>query len=265
MKSKIVFCLAILALSLFNASLFARSHDSGNEDRPGHHPGETNEIDGHETFHGHIILTPTTNAPAKARGMAELQQENEHGSVFYKVEVRASGLPAGSNPVSAVLASDGSSITLGNLVTGGKPSARVDLVLPAGVAITDLAQIIVSDSLSSPLLVGDINGTTPGTAASFKANVKITSGPGAPNAKGRAQLNLTRHHGEHRERFTLVASKLPANTTYRILADGVEVGTVASNKHGGLVIRNLNTDLSAIRDVTLVSASDSTQALSAHF
>jgi hypothetical protein len=265
MKSKIVSCLAILALSLFNANLFARSHDSGNEDRPGHHPGETNEIDGHETFHGHIILAPTTNAPPKARGVAELQQENEHGTVFYKVEVRAFGLPGGTNSVSAILASDASTITLGDLIMGGRQSSRADLVLPAGVAITDLAQIIVSDSASSPLLVGDINATTPGTVASFKANVKITPGPGAPNAKGRAQLNLTRNHGDHHEHFMLVASKLPANTTYQILADGVEVGTVTSNKHGSLVVRNLNADLSTIRDVSLVSASDSTEALNAHF
>jgi hypothetical protein len=265
MKMKLASSLAILALSLSNANLFARSHDSGNEDRRGHHRGETNEIDGHETFHGHIVLSPTTNAPPKIRGVAELQQENEHGSVFYKVEVRAFGLPAGTNSVTAVLVSDGSIITLGNLIVLSNQFSRVDLVLPAGVAITDLGQIIVNDSGSSPLLVGDINGTTPGTAASFKANVRITPGPAAPNAKGRAQLNLMRHRGDNRERFALVVSKLPANTAYRIFADGVEVGTATSNKRGGIVLRNLQADLSTLKDVRLVAVSDGTEALSAHF
>jgi hypothetical protein len=265
MKNKVVCGLAVLALAFFNISGFARSHDSGNEDRPGHHRGETNEIDGHETFHGHIVLTGTTNAPGKARGLAELQQENEHGNAFYKVEVRAFGLNPGTNAVTAVRLSDASAVTLGNLVVGTSQSSRADLLLPAGVPITDLGQIMVSDSGGTLLLIGDVNGTTPGTMASFKANVKVTPGPGAPNAKGRAQLNLTQHRGIRSEHFTLVASKLPANTAYRIVADGVEVGSVTSNKHGGIVLRELQSDLSTLQDLQLVTVSDGTEALRVHF
>ena len=265
MKNTVVSCLAILALSFLNTNAFARSHDLGNEDRPGHHVGETNDIDGHETFHGHIMLAATTNAPAKAKGLAELQQENEHGRVFYKVEVRAFGLAPGTNMVTAVLLSDASTVTLGNLGATSNRLARADLVLPAGVGITDLGQIIVSDSGGSPVLVGDVNGTTPGTVATFKANVRITPGTGAPNVKGRAQLNLKQHRGRTSEHFTLVASKLPPNTSYRILADGVEVGTVTSNKRGGIVIRDLQTDLSTLRSVKLVAVSDGAEALSARF
>src|SRR5437899_1209181 len=147
MKSNIVPCFAAIALACFNVNFGVASnggsHDTGNDDQPGHHRGETNEIDGHEVFHGHIVLLPTTNAPSTARGTAELQQENEHGSVFYKVEVRAYGVAAGSYSVSAVLFSDSSTASLGTLTAPTGRVAKADLLLPSGVAISDIGQIIV--------------------------------------------------------------------------------------------------------------------------
>lgn len=283
-RIKIVGSLAALALSCFlNQNLSAANaaaksngaddptgHDAGDDnggDRPGHHLGETNEIEGHEVFHGHIMLVPTTNSPAGVRGSAELEQEDEEGTVFYKVQVRVSGLDAGTYPVTAVLISDGSTVSLGDLtVSNSGDTSRADLLLPAGVDITDLGQIVVSDSLANALLVGDVNGAAPGTMTNFRANIRITPGPGAPNAKGRASLNLNQRRGHRVEHFSLMANKLPANTTFNIIVDGSQHGTVTSRKNGQVVLRSLDgADLSSVRDISLVSASDATEALSVHF
>ena len=284
-KQKMAAALAILALTCFNnATTFAApttntkshggddpaNHDAGDDnggDRPGHHRGEDDEIEGREMFHGHIVLTATSNAPANVRGSAELEQEDEEGSVFYKVEIRESGLPARTYSVAAALMSDGSTVTLGDLTVGSSSRfAKADLLLPVGVGITDIGQIIVSDSSGNPVLTGDVNGTLPGTIASFRANVRIILGPAAPNAKGRAQLNLNQRRGHRVERFSLRANKVPANTTFNVMVDGTQVGTVTSRKNGQVVVRSLEgVDLSSVSDVSLVSASDATEALSAHF
>lgn len=271
MKSKVVTCsLAIIALAFGAARLEASSKSHGADDLPGddhqgRHHGETNEIEGHELFRGHVFLAPTTNAPARSRGLAELEQENEEGLVFYKVQVRAFGLALATYPVTAVLFSDGSTVPLGDFVVTNSRLARADLVLPAGVTVTDLGQIIVSDGGGNPVLAGDLNSATGGTSATFRSTLRLTPGPAAPDAKGKARLNINRRRGNDRERFNLAASRLPANTTFNILANGVLVGTATSNKGGALVIRSLQTDLTALTDLSLVLASDGTEALSAHF
>lgn len=254
--------MAVITFAMFNSSLlFAKD---GADDGPGHHQGETNEVEGTELFHGHIVMLATPAAPAGARGTAELEQENEHGSVFYKVQVTTSGLPAADYPISAVRLSDGSTNLLGTLtVTNAR--ARADLLLPSGMTVADIAQVIVSDGAGTALLVGDVNSDTPGTSVQVRSNVKVTPGTGAPQASGRAQIKISQHHGMISQRFILMASKLPANTAFNILADGVQVGTATSNKGGSLAIRSLNVNLLTLRNVSVVFASDNSEALSAHF
>lgn len=264
MKIKLVGSLAVLSLAILNPNLVRGEDGQGSDDGPGHHQGETNEIEGTEVFHGHIVLVPTAAAPAGARGTAELEQENEHGSVFYKVEVKTFGLASGAYGVSAIRISNGSTNVLGDLVvTNGR--ARVDLLLPADVTVADLGQIIVSDGPGNALLVGDVNGDTPGTSVVFKSNVKVTPGVGAPQAKGKAQIKVSQRRGMIAQRFILMASKLPANSAFNIIADGVQVGTATTNKGGSLTIHSLNVNLLTLKNVSLVSVADSTEALSAHF
>jgi hypothetical protein len=262
--------LGALALGSFNHSALASGsddpagHDAG-DDRAGHHLGETNEIEGHEIFHGHIVLMATSNAPANVKGSAELEQENEEGTVFYKVQVRESGLPGGTYSVTATLVSDGAVVTLGDLTVEGARFARADLLLPAGVSIMGLGSIIVSDSQGNDVLAGDVDAAVPGTMASFNANVRITPGTGAPDAKGQARLRITQRHGQQIERFTLTASRVSPNTAFNIEADGAQVGTVVSNRKGTVVIRSLETNLETLQDLRLISDSDATEALSVHF
>jgi hypothetical protein len=262
--------LAALVFIYSNDSAFAsgsddpQGHDAG-DDHGGHHLGETNEIAGHEMFRGHVVLMATSNAPANVRGSVELEQENEEGTVFYKVEVRAFGLAAGTYSVTAVLFSDGSTVTLGNLTVDGARFAKADLLLPTGVSITDLGTIILSDPQGNEVLAGDVDAAAIGTMASFNANVRITPGTGAPDAKGRARLSIAQRHGQQTQRFLLMASRVPPNTTFNILADGTQVGTVMSNQRGVVVIRNLESDLGLLQDLKLVSDADATEALTVHF
>src|SRR2546430_1288901 len=113
----------------------------------GHHRGDTNEIEGSEAFREHLVLAPTNNAPLAAsatRGSADIDQENQGGTVLYRVEIRAFGLPAGTNQVTAVL-SDGSTVALGDLVASNGRFAAADELLPSGVNAADITQIIISD------------------------------------------------------------------------------------------------------------------------
>jgi hypothetical protein len=71
--------------------------------------------------------------------------------------------------------------------------------------------------------------------------------------------------GTLRQRFILSASKLPANTSYNVLVDGVQTETVTSNKKGRLSIRDLNVDLLNVQTVSLVTVADGTEAATAHF
>lgn len=254
--------MAVISLAMCHSHLlFAKD---GADDGPGHHQGETNEIEGTELFQGHIVMLATPAAPAGSRGTAELEQENEHGSVFYKVQVTAIGLPGATYQVSAVRFSDGSTNVLGDLVSTNS-RARADLLLPSGMTVSDIAQVIVSDGAGTALLIGDVNSDTPGTFVQARSNVKVTPGAAAPQANGRAQIKISQHHGMISQRFILMASKLPANTAFNIFADGVQVGTATTNKGGSLVIRTLNVNLLTLKDISVVVASDNTETLSAHF
>jgi len=267
MKFKIVsFCalLVLIALSIPSTCGAQGTNDpSGTDDRPGHHAGETNQIEGVEHFSGHVVLERTGIAPKSARGIAELAQDNKQGAVFYKLQVKTFNLEAGTYSAAANLVNN-SNIILGDLITTTS-RGRGDFVLPAGVTVLDISQVTVSDASTNVVLIGDINSTTPGTTTSFNGNVKLTAGPGAPNGKGKAQIKVAHRHGTTSERFTLIASKLSPRTTYDIVVNGVSVGTVTSKKNGSVAIRSLNADLMGVTDVSLVSAADQVEAVHAHF
>src|SRR3954468_17859283 len=141
MEIKLLSIVAIIAFVTLQTHSACGKDGQGSDDGTGHHQGETNEIEGVGVFRGHVVLTPTAAAPSGVRGIAELEQENEHGAVFYKAEVRTFGLPAGTYPVTGTLSAGGSTISLGDLVTTTS-SGRADLLLPAGISVLDLAQII---------------------------------------------------------------------------------------------------------------------------
>jgi hypothetical protein len=239
------------------------SHSGGSDDSPGHHQGEANEIEGVEHFAGHIVLVPTDAAPQNAGGTAELEEENEHGYVFYKFDVKLLNLAPGTYSVSANLINS-SNVVLGDVVVSSS-RARGDLVLPAGVSVTDLTQVFVSDATGTVILAGDVNSPSSGTSTSFRSNVKLIPGPDAPNAKGKAQIKVSRKRGTLSERFNLSAAKLAPNTTYSILINGNEVRTVTTKKNGSLSIRNLDTELMDVTDVSLVNTSTQVEAAHAHF
>jgi hypothetical protein len=66
----------------------------------------------------------------------------------------------------------------------------------------------------------------------------------------------------------MMVNKLPPNTTFNVLADGTQVGTVTSKKNGQAMVRDRDlsgVDFSTLQDVSLVLASDATEAAHAHF
>jgi hypothetical protein len=77
-------------------------------------------VGGHETFNAVVLLAPTTNAPAGARGVAKLEAEQDDGEVEAELELKLIGLSPGDYLLSVTRQSDGTNIVLGKL-TIGKP------------------------------------------------------------------------------------------------------------------------------------------------
>src|SRR5262245_35242446 len=122
---KLKFLLPLLALSgavAFHLNVVGYDGDDG--DHEGDHDGDSHEhhddcdIDGDESLKAKITLEPTTNAAGGASGIAKLEAENEDGVTTVELEVKTTGLPAGTYTLSAVRISDGSTVALGDITVG---------------------------------------------------------------------------------------------------------------------------------------------------
>lgn len=244
------------------------------------------EIIGTETFEAKVILTGTTNAP-DASGRAEIESENDNGTVTGQMQVETSGLVAGDYQVNVVKTSDGSTENVGTLTVGGDDTNEVsvtstnedsltctngsstlnlsssnsvwvsqqggsdgegDFTLPSDLNAADIAQVVVADSLGNPVLTGDVGGSN---SINFNATVHITAGPAAPNAQGIAQLQNHVNKGKQKAKFLLNATGVPANTTLNVVVNGSVVGTVKSTKSGHVKLNKLPVDLMTVQTIEL--------------
>ncbi len=101
----------LLAFSLGVCPLQARADDGGEQ-------GDNcqgGSIQGNETLDAHIMLVATNNAPSGASGLAELKAYNNNGTTTATLDIKTVGLDAGDYTLSAVLKSDGSTVTLGTI------------------------------------------------------------------------------------------------------------------------------------------------------
>src|SRR5689334_7498320 len=108
----------------------AWADDDGGDEGDHHHHcpgGEGDEqgedcqgggIDGSETLVATVALTPTTNAPADAGGVAKLISDNEDGVVTNSFSLCITGLTAGVYDLSVVRKSDSSTVDLGQFTIG---------------------------------------------------------------------------------------------------------------------------------------------------
>ena len=77
---------------------------------------DTNECDiqGIEVMEGYVALSPTTNAPSNATGVAKIDSDNEDGDESASIELQTANLDPGDYTLSVTLQSDGSNVFVGD-------------------------------------------------------------------------------------------------------------------------------------------------------
>jgi len=259
MKTKLRISLLILSVAVsFSLNAFADDGEGDHQggDSQGQHSDSggcdgTNSvggsIDGSEALDARIILVPTNGAPANAIGKAHLESDNENGTQTAKLSLKVRGLDAGDYTLSLTKISDGSSVVLGQITVGSAPGDDSDGDEQGGQG----SGVLQTDTNGNAVLVGDLVNPTAGSAVKFKASIRVKPQNGAPTATGKAQLQSTARKGKRTARFTMIASGVPAQTTFNVALNGKTVTTAKSNKKGKLLVRKLPPGISSIRSVQL--------------
>ena len=222
------------------------------------------DIQGSEELHQTIILTATTNAPAGTTGKAELEAENEDGVVAAILQIETQGLLAGTYTVSVTKESDASSVTLGTFDVSasvmddnmndddqgddnnqGDDEGDVEfgtdegLPLPADLNPLDIASVSIADGDGHVVLTGDFMNVAATMKALFKAKVAVTGGVAAPGATGLAKVQSKIKRGFKIAHFNLNAKGMNPNATLTLKINGVDYGTVTTDKSGKLHMKTL--------------------------
>ncbi len=131
---------------------------------------------------------------------------------------------------------------------------RSEVDLPADLDPMDISQIIVSDVTGLALLMGDFVNPANGTRIKFKAHVEIEPEEGAPECEGTAQVLCTANKGKKKNRFTMVASNVPSNSSFDVHVNGTHVGKAKSNKKGKVLVKKVPGNLLKLRSVELTDS-----------
>ena len=92
------------------------------------------------------------------------------------------------------------------------------------------------------------------------ACVRLAPDECAPACQGTAQVLSTVKKGKHKDRFTLVASGVPANTTFNVQVNGNSAGSARSNKKGKVLVKKLKANHLNINSVQLMDLQGRTAA-----
>lgn len=117
MKTK--YLLPVLCTSALIAFNFRAVADDGED---------TNECDiqGIEVMEGFVVLSPTTNAPSNATGVAKIDSDNEDGNESGSIEVTTANLDPGDYTLSVTLNSTGSNVFVGDITVSSNQDNQDD-------------------------------------------------------------------------------------------------------------------------------------------
>jgi hypothetical protein len=246
MKTKSVL-IATVASGWLTLALSAAAQDSSNNPAP---------VVLNETFNAKFVLTATPDAPQGAKGTATLNSHNVNGTQTVKLMVNARGLDPGDYTVSAVQASDGSTVPLGDFTVpdtgkGHGKSTKAKIPVTADMNGADVAQIIVSGGSNTvAVLEGDLSST--GSVATLTANVAVTPGADAPGASGKARLKSSVKKGQRKDNFLMTVAGVPPDSTLGVSVDDTDTGTTVTSTHTGhATVKTLPTGLTTISSVSL--------------
>jgi hypothetical protein len=219
-------------------------------------PAQPRSVKNAERYHAKFVLTATPDAPSGAKGNGELNSTSRGTNETTTLKLKTIGLDAGDYTVTGVNSSGGTEplgqFTIENKGKGRGKLSSVSKADISGVDISDLTQLVVADANGTAMLEGDLADTSGRSRANFNARVPIIPGVAAPDATGFARLRTTTKKGVEKNRFTLLGSKFPPNSTFTVVADGTDAGTVTSNRKGKLLVKKLPAEITNIHTVQLL-------------
>jgi len=227
-----------------------------------------------EKFDAKFTLSPTADAPEGAKGKATLSSETDDSGTTGTVSLQTLGLDPGEYTLTLVKASDGGRVDIGTFTindpSNGNTNSHRKLKtdsetdLPTDIDPSDVAQLIVSSG-GTDLLVGDLMNPSDKSKASFSATVPLTAGEAAPDATGTAKLKSSVKKGVLKNKFTLMASGVPADSTFAVDVDGLDGGTVTSSHKGTVVVKSLPAGISNIITTVRLVDTNSAEVVRADF
>ena len=99
--------------ALFTAALLAFNFRAVADDGSETYDDECN-IQGIEVMEGFVVLSPTTNAPTNATGVAKIDSDDEDGNESGSIELTTANLDPGDYTLSVTLQSTGSNVFVGD-------------------------------------------------------------------------------------------------------------------------------------------------------
>ena len=230
-----------------------------------------------------IVLADTTNAPAKAMGRAAMEGEIDSSTNTVTVKVETLGLLMGTYTTSITDTTGTNTYTLGtfdvhvwsNLVHETRAAIApfwsntvggASFPLPVGLDPSNVTTIAISDTNGLVDLTGDFANARRPIPCVFDTLISLVPGPLCANLLGTARLHIEVKRGDAHGSFSLIASGAPAKTTFNLFVNGVQVGTVKSDRRGRLTINKLpkGTDLLGLTTIAAEDA-DGNVAFSASF
>lgn len=131
---------------------------------------------------------------------------------------------------------------------------------PAGFNALDIGAILISDANGIVVLQGDFGNVSELTKGRFHAKVRIRPGSAAPSATGDARIASHVRHHVARQKFSLVAENVPADSSLMLNVNGQPAGEVKTTHSGKLIMTKLPRGIIAHR-VTSVSVEHPTAGL----
>lgn len=221
------------------------------------------DIEGVENLNANIRLDATASAPAGASGLLHIVAHDRHGTNTAGARIFVRGLDVGSYEVTGTLASDSSTVDLGQITrttTHTRALTHADLTFTNGVSPLNLSQVAVSDTNGTALLVADLVNAPGNSLLLLNTHVQVTS-TNSTTVRGTAGFQLMIHKGKEHDHFNMTVFGLATNTTYTVAVNGASVGTtVETNRRGRAVVRSLPVELSTVTSVELLDDSSNVVA-----
>jgi hypothetical protein len=230
-----------------------------------------------------IVLADTTNAPARAMGRAAMEGEITGATNTVTVKVETLGLLVGTYTTTLTDTTGTNTYTLGtfdvhtwsNLVSGIKlpilpfwsnTVGGASFPLPTGLDPTNVTTISISDTNGLPDLTGDFANARRPFPCVFDTVISLVPGPLCANLLGTAWLHIEAGKGGTHGSFSLTASGAPPKATLHLFVNGVEAGTIKTDRRGRLTVNKLpkGTDPSSLSTIAAEDA-DGNIAFSASF